>query len=322
MALYRDEPGDFDALIRAAAANLGISEIAVSKDYWVCQVLAALSRDFFDDVVLKGGTSLEKLRLVERLSEDIDMLLTAPDGLGTRPTQKLLRNIVDAAAAVPGMLAREKHSSGGSAGTCNRAEWLSYGTPRGTDSGLADEGRILLELGQSGGPHPHTTEHITSLLGRQLQERGIDIVPFGDVAPFTLRVLHPARTLIEKLMRVHTFVNRSPTPDDLHWPRIGRQFYDLWALLGDPGVLSWLADRDAFAQVVTSALEISAVFGGDEPAPVGGFAASPAFDTSSPWAPVLAREHNTTVTKRVYATGPQPTFGEVCQRVQANARLL
>lgn len=61
-----------------AAAQLGITEAAVEKDFWVCWVLKHL----FDDPQLKsqclfkGGTSLSKcFQLIQRFSEDIDLVL-------------------------------------------------------------------------------------------------------------------------------------------------------------------------------------------------------------------------------------------------------
>lgn len=44
-----------------------------------------------------------------------------------------------------------------------------------------------------------------SLLARALDEAGVTIADFPDLAPFEVRVLHPGRTLIEKLLRVNNF---------------------------------------------------------------------------------------------------------------------
>ncbi|MDV8071383.1 hypothetical protein R4P64_33260 [Rhodococcus sp. IEGM 1366] len=49
-----------------AASKLNISELAFAKDYWVCEALRAVLAHAGDDLVFTGGTSLEKMRLVQR----------------------------------------------------------------------------------------------------------------------------------------------------------------------------------------------------------------------------------------------------------------
>ena len=75
-----------------------------------------------------------------------------------------------------------------------------------TSDTLADPGGILVELGQSGGPHPSDRLPVTGILARQLAQAGIDIEEFADLAPFHMLMLHPGRTLLEKLLRVNNFV--------------------------------------------------------------------------------------------------------------------
>ena len=58
-----------------------------------------LGRDFRGDFIFKGGTSLSKgYRLVERFSEDIDVLVL-PGERGGGATDKLMKAMADAAAA-------------------------------------------------------------------------------------------------------------------------------------------------------------------------------------------------------------------------------
>ena len=69
--------------------------------------------------------------------------------------------------------------------------------------GIADPNRILVELGQSGGQHPHVDVLIESILSRQLGAVGTLVENYSDLRPFSMKVLHPGRTLLEKLLRVH-----------------------------------------------------------------------------------------------------------------------
>jgi hypothetical protein len=67
LALWReDDPDTFNATIAAAAERLDIQPLAVEKDYWVCEVLRAIVAAYPEQVIFKGGTSLEKLRITRR----------------------------------------------------------------------------------------------------------------------------------------------------------------------------------------------------------------------------------------------------------------
>ena len=69
---------DLQAIIRNAAERLGINEVIVEKDYWVCFVLNYLftKSEWKDAFTFKGGTSLSKCYdLIKRFSEDIDLIL-------------------------------------------------------------------------------------------------------------------------------------------------------------------------------------------------------------------------------------------------------
>mgnify|MGYP003290997326 CR=1 FL=1 len=64
-------------LFRQTAAQRGMTEQIVEKDFWVCWVLKQLFESPLKDrIIFKGGTSLSKVYgLIERFSEDIDLIL-------------------------------------------------------------------------------------------------------------------------------------------------------------------------------------------------------------------------------------------------------
>ena len=65
-------------LFRESAARRGMRPAVVEKDFWVCWVLKKLfiDADLKDRMVFKGGTTLSKVfKLIERFSEDIDLVL-------------------------------------------------------------------------------------------------------------------------------------------------------------------------------------------------------------------------------------------------------
>jgi predicted nucleotidyltransferase component of viral defense system len=75
------EHSAFDDAIRAAASHYGLLTEWIRKDYWVTRALEAIAQEanLKNRVVFKGGTSLSKgWSLIDRFSEDIDLLVTGP----------------------------------------------------------------------------------------------------------------------------------------------------------------------------------------------------------------------------------------------------
>jgi len=322
LALWReDDPEVFKATIVVAAERLDIQPLAVEKDYWVCEVLRTLVARHPGQVVFKGGTSLEKLRIIQRFSEDLDILVVG-DYKTKRSAKAALRAMHATAASATGGACRDP-KSGGELGTLHRKAWVELPLEHSTQpTGLADPKAVYVELGQTGGPNPSALKPVESLLSRELA--GSDIGQWDDLASFEVTILHPGRTLIEKLLRVNNFVADPARRSDPHGlPRIGRQFYDIWALLGDREVSSLLDDKALFGEILTSAYEISqAAFEPDSPVPDGGFAASLAFDPSGEFVAVLRREHDVAMRDLYYGTSTPPSFADVLERVQSRARLL
>ena len=313
--------GEFAPTLEAAAEQLGISPTAVEKDYWVSQVLRVLGRDFGGDFIFKGGTSLSKAyRLVERFSEDIDILVL-PGERGRGATDKLMKTMADAAAAGVGGSAT---AVGGSETGRPRSYEIAYPATR-APTALIRTG-VLLEMGVRGGPHPHALVPIGSLLGDALEAAGTDLGEFDDLEPFEVAVLHPGRTLLEKLVLIHALAQQlaAGTGGSID-RRSGRHFYDVYQLLGNRQVLDLLADRDQTEQVMRSVEEINrAFFGGDgiEVRPAAGFASCPAFDPTSDISTRLRAAYESTMPELYFGAGPLPAWNEICGRVAQQHTLL
>jgi hypothetical protein len=320
---WRDaEPEQFAAALLAAAEQLGVLPLAVEKDYWVCQALRAITTARPGEVVFKGGTSLEKLRIIRRFSEDLDLLVVGAYA-SNRAVERALKSMLQAAASA--LLSPPSGGrSGGRPGSFHRSAYLSPPMAHSAVPGaIADASAILIELGQSGGPNPHETERVESLLARQLNGAGFDTAAWSDLAALEVAILHPGRTLIEKLLRINNFASDPEVQASIHgWSRIGRQFYDVWALLGRQNVLDLLADRPTTGEVLASCFEISLAFVPDQPLPHGGFAACTAFNPDAPLAGRLRTEHEIAMRDLYYGTDEPPTFDEVLDRVHASRALL
>lgn len=320
MSRFR-ETREFEPTLDAVAERLGISPTAVEKDYWVSQVLHILETAFPDDFIFKGGTSLSKgYGIVERFSEDIDVLVL-PGNRGRGAVDKLMKEMGHAAAAgVDG----ETSGAGAETGR-HRAYTVSYPATRAPTSLIATS--VLLEMGVRGGPHPHEPVAIGSLLGDALRDAGTDLAEFEDLEPFAVEVLHPARTLLEKLVHIHGLVVELAADDArLPHPRCGRHFYDVDQLLGDERVLELLRDRDQVLQVIASIDEVAQkYFGGTQGVsgrPAGGFAGSPAFDPTTSASARLRTAYEATMPELYFGNAPLPSWEEICSRVAGHASLL
>lgn len=317
---------DWNATLAAAAEALDLDVVAVEKDFWVCQVLRGLASGAHrNDVVFKGGTSLEKMRLTQRFSEDIDALVVIPDTVkasGPKPHRNYLKKVA-ATAIVPGIQPDDNPVGRGNPGTYWRHVHLHYREPITGSSGLIDTGRILLELGESGGPTPNLQHEVTSLLGRQLAAADVDLAQYADLQPFAMTFLHPGRTLLEKLLRVEAYVTAPEAAKDGEGTRIGRQLYDLWALLGDARVHDLLSDGKTVKEILDSAAAISKLFtSAPVRRPEGGFASSVAYDPDSALATQMQDWHEQAMRELYYGAEPAPTYLEVCERIRAHAHLL
>jgi hypothetical protein len=312
---------EFGPTLDAAAERLGISPTAVEKDYWVSQVLRVLGRDFDGDFIFKGGTSLSKgYRLVERFSEDIDVLVV-PGERSRGATDRLMKAMAAAAATGVGGSAT---GVGGRESGRHRSYEIAYAATREPTALIRTS--VLLEMGVRGGAHPHTQVPISSLLGDALVAAGTDLGEFDDLAPFEVAVLHPGRTLLEKLVIIHALCRQLASDTDGPIDRrSGRHFYDVYQLLGDRQVLDLLADRDQIDQVMRSVEEINrAFFGGDgvQIRPAGGFATCPAFDSTNNISSQFREAYESTMPELYFGAGPLPTWEEICARVAEQHALL
>lgn len=178
-----------------------------------------------------------------------------------------------------------------------------------------------------GGQHPHELIPISCLLGDVLEAAGTELSEFEDLEPFEVFVLHPGRTLLEKLVHIHA-VAQELAADPARQPdrRSGRHFYDVFQLLGDGRVLDFLADREQVERVIGSIEEITHDhFGGSDETellPAGGFATSPAFDLDADVSLRLRAAYETTMPELYFGSSPLPTWDAICDRVDELRDLL
>ncbi len=207
----------------------------------------------------------------------------------------------------------------------HRAYTVSYPATREPTSLIATS--VLLEMGVRGGSHPHEPVAIGSLLGDALRDAGTDLDEYDDLAPFAVEVLHPARTLLEKLAHIQGLALELEADETLlPSARSGRHFYDVHQLLGEGRVLDLLQDRDQVVEVIESIDEFTEkYFGGthgDSCRPDDGFASSSAFDPDTSVSDRLRTAYETTMPDLYFGSAPLPAWTQICGRVAEHAAVL
>jgi hypothetical protein len=235
----RHHPDDLFALVGATAEHLGLDPAFVEKDFWVTELLRSLIRPLPDNsggqdvtVVFKGGTSLSKVyRLVDRFSEDVDVLLVY-DGVGTGQRDRVLKYLCERIGAD---LDLDSDACRLSASTRGVKRNVRYHYPRRMPSPVITEG-VLLEMGIRGGPEPNAVHSFRSLAAHH----GIEVIgdspdTWAEYAPVEIAVLGAERTLVEKLSLLH---GRALRLDDEPEALLGagRHYYDIYRVLASPDV--------------------------------------------------------------------------------------
>jgi Nucleotidyl transferase AbiEii toxin, Type IV TA system len=307
--LLRDEPDVLEVYITRIAAATGIPAAHIEKDFWVTEVLrgvAVASQQTGCSIVFKGGTSLSKAhRLIQRFSEDVDLIAILPAG-GKNARDKTLKAFVEAASIATGIVPTVDPNS--STTGVKRTATFTYETAK--DTGILRPG-VLMELGTRGGALPQRRLAIQSLITEHAETVGLPI-DFDEAAPVSLLVLEPVRTLADKLVLLH---HAATEGDDNRKTATARHYYDVDRLIRNDQVVAHLTDSpmDVLAREVCEYSRSAGLPTADRPK--GGFATSPAWDPTK--ATIAKRAYRTTVLPNlVWPNSPTSIFEECCQAVQ------
>jgi hypothetical protein len=317
--LYRDDDR-FGGTLQAAAERRNVGFEIVEKDYWVSEALRVLADEFREDFVFKGGTSLSKCyRCIQRFSEDIDILVLKNDR-GRGACERLMKDMV---ASVADALELAPHNR--NRGRDHHREYLDY-TPLQPIEG-AFKSSILLEMGTRGDDYPaHAALAVRPLVADDLEDAAFDISSYADLTEFEVPVLHPGRTLVEKILMLHNTVTSadwSAGPDP-RLARFGRHYHDVQQLLLLDEVRVWLADREAFAETVTQHEAVNRDHFDTEvpPRPPHGYSDSDAFRRDFAENPTLERWYVGAMDELHLGPDPTPTWDEVMTTIEESADLL
>lgn len=329
MSRLRDNRDDLNALVNTVADWLGIPAAYVEKDFWLTEVLRVAStsrmlrlrdgRDVPVVFVFKGGTSLSRVYgLIERFSEDVDLLAVFPDGSIEESTDRarhaVLKSVDAGVADHIGVAGEATDSTTG----VKRFTRYSYDTEHG-ESFIRPA--VLLELGSRGGSTPAEMHTFRSMVARYaIETLGDAEDQWEEFASFDLLVLAPERTLLEKLAAVHAAAELN---DGAARVKGARHYYDVYKLLNSGAVVAALTELGSTG-VSSLANDIhSRSLAAGLPCverPEGGFASSAAFDKESPTWAALSEAYLEVTESLVY--GSKPSLDDILALVEARRELI
>lgn len=242
MILHHDREM-FIKAVELTAATMGIKAIYIEKDYWVTFALHTIFQsEIGKDSVFKGGTALSKCyQMIERFSEDIDLVVLRREGESnnqlTNKIKKISKVVADVLAEVEIPELTQKMGM-------NRKTAHTYAKEfQGTYGQVRDV--IVVEATWLGYFEPYTTKKISSFVATMMISNGQhDIAEAYGLLPFEGLVLEPTRTICEKIMSLVRFSYGENPMDDLR--KKVRHIYDLHQLL-QQSVYSDFFDSDAFS---------------------------------------------------------------------------
>jgi hypothetical protein len=299
-----------EAAISIAAEGTGIPARQIRKDFWITEMLRACVAGSGDSLIFKGGTSLSKAYgLIQRFSEDVDLLLVARGGMTAQHSaMKRLEMKVVEHTGLTGTL-NEKTAVRGSF----REVTFAFANQAPQDRG------VKLEIGARGGALPKATRTITSIAGTYAAESLAR--PFEESATVEIEVLAPSRTLVEKLVILHEAHGRPPgAARDRRVSATVRHYYDIWCLLRDEGVRSDLKLHGTAVLTREICNQSRAIGLASVTYPKDGFSSSGAFRFASSLS--QRKAYDATVPELLWPGALLPTFDECLAMVEEYKALL
>lgn len=226
----------FRQAVQFTADRLQIQAIFVEKDYWVTYALCTIFNDAIrTDTVFKGGTALSKCyKMIERFSEDIDLVVLRRKGESNNRLTTKIRTISEVVNAVlPEINIEGLTQKMG----MNRKTAHAYNKEFQGDFGQVRD-VIVVEATWLGYYEPNIVKSINSYVGEMMLKNGqVEMAREYGLLPFEIRVLEPERTICEKIMSMVRF-SYGPNPMEDLRKKI-RHTYDLHQLLKHPRIFDF-----------------------------------------------------------------------------------
>ena len=241
MTKYASDLPDFSDLLRLTAAWKEMPAAIIEKDYFLTRALCALAMAHNGQFILKGGTSLSKgWHLLQRFSEDIDILVRSEDKWGKAAKHGRMRQLAKTIAETDGFTnGQVRESEEG----VHRTVVFIYPSVTKDSSGLSRT--VMLEMGYRGQANAAVKQPVQSMVAEFAAANGQSAVA-DDLKPFDLEMQDLCRTFVEKLFAAYAAYEKNRAAQG------ARHYYDLYELCQVGQVRSFAGTghyKQAFAEV-------------------------------------------------------------------------
>jgi predicted nucleotidyltransferase component of viral defense system len=231
----------YQSAILATAEYLDMREIYIEKDYWVTVALYEIFHsDIASQTVFKGGTALSKChKLIERFSEDIDLVVLRNEGETDSQLNKKIRAISKVVEKVIPEIEVEglTNKMGNIRKTVHQYDKTVDG-----DFGQVRE-HVVVEATWLGNFEPYSKILVSSYIYDRMKSKGQDeLIEKYNMAPFAIPVLSKLRTFCEKIMSLVRFSRSKEPIMDLR-NKI-RHVYDIHQMLKDDEAREFFNSKD------------------------------------------------------------------------------
>lgn len=281
MKKYASALPDFPDFLKSAAQWKKIPAGIVEKDYYLTRALRVLAETLPGQFILKGGTSLSKgWQLLQRFSEDIDLLLKDETNSGKTAKHTLLKKC---AAAI-------EQTTGFTATAVINSETGIHRTTSHTYSSVATDlpglsKTVILEAGYRGNTARAEVRRMQSMLAEYAAANGHTQLA-ADLGAFENEVQSLRRTFVEKLFAAH-----AAYADNFKTPGKARHYYDLHEMCKQPE-LKEFAGSSAYRECVAEVRKFSQeTFRGQALPESDSFAKDPAFQPNAEGLKALERNY-------------------------------
>lgn len=250
-ATYLHEHPEFKALLQIVAEEKNILPVLIEKDYWIMHVLYGLTKCGYP-FELKGGTSLSKgYGIIHRFSEDIDIHITPPTGMGVAEERNKLKesqikgrndfyDFLVNNIKIDGIISLTRDTSfddiryyfsGGIR--------LQYNSLFDTVAGIKDG--ILLEVG-----FDKVTPFERKIISSWAYEKTVLIgsIQIVDNRAIDIACYDPGYTFVEKLQTIARMFRQEQVEKKGKKPNLMRQYYDVYSLLNIERVLAFIGTKE------------------------------------------------------------------------------
>jgi len=236
----------FKEAVVSAASRMGIPEIYVEKDYWVTKALHEIFHSAIGaEAVFKGGTALSKcFGLIERFSEDIDLVVLQEEGESGNKLGNKLKKITKAVGSI-----LEEVEEAGITNKKGMIRKVAYDYPKVFEGVYGQvRNKIIVEATWLGRFEPYHQQNISSYVFEMMKEVGqLSVAEEYGLLPFEVNVLDARRTICEKIMSLIRFSYGEDPIADLQ-AKI-RHTYDIYQLLQEADIKEFF-DSSKFEEML------------------------------------------------------------------------